>query len=81
MVARCFGKLAVETVGPSMVAAREDFGGALVLLNHRVGTVSADVVEGSDVSASVAGYDEVKASDLVAEEITGFLEAERMGDN
>lgn len=69
-----FGELAVQSVRPSVVSAGEDLGGALFPVDDGVCTMSADIVEGVDVSIAVFGDDDVETSTLITQPVTSLFE-------
>lgn len=74
LVSRGFGQFAIQSIGPAMIPAGEDFRCSAVLFHYRVGTVSANVVKRMNISAAVTRDNEVEASDVVADPVTGFLD-------
>jgi hypothetical protein len=66
LIARGFGKLAVETIGPAMIEASKDLGLALLLGNHRKTSMSADIVEPIDVSLAVLTQHKLEAGYVIA---------------
>jgi len=79
LVARGFGELAVETVGPAVVLAGEDAGCAGFLGDDGESTVPADVVEGIDIALAVFDKDEWVTGDFVLYPIACVGEAQDVG--
>lgn len=81
LVPRCFGKLAVETVGPAVVSAREDLVGAFRFGYDRESTVPAHVVECVDVTGSVSRNNECESCNVETNPVTGVLDSDGVGDD
>lgn len=73
LVARGLRQLAIQTIRPSMVFAREDLRVALLLLDDGVGSVSANIVEGVDLAIAVLRDNKVVVGTVVAQPITRLL--------
>lgn len=81
LVLRGFGQRAVQSIGPAVIPAGQDFGIPFaLLLDHGVRTVSADVVERVDGALPVTDDEEVKTRNLIPQPVAGFLQPRAVGD-
>lgn len=81
LIARCFGELSIQSIRPAVVSTSQNFGISMAfILNDRICTVSAYIVEGVDVVLSVTRDDEVEPSHLIAKPVTGLFQARAMGN-
>lgn len=75
LVSWSLGELSVQSIRPAVISASKDLCVAFFLLYDRVSPVSADVVEGIDVSSTVSVNDDIVTCDIEAEEVSGILDA------
>jgi hypothetical protein len=80
LIPRCFGKLAIETIGPAMVLTGKNLRVALFLSDNWEGSVSANVVETFDISLSVSTEEELEAGFLESYPVTGVGESQPVRD-
>src|SRR5699024_10024309 len=69
LIPRRLGKLAVKTIRPSMVLARENTRLARFLRHHGKSAVAADVVEGVDISFTILDEDKGETRNGVLEPV------------
>ena len=79
LIARGFGKLAIEAIGPTMVEASKDFSIALGFGHHWERSVSANIVECIDVAFPVFTQHKLEVGYFIAQIVARFLESEFVG--